>query len=383
MGTKARIEGCKSDEIDELRQFIDGYWRQGHTLAQDEALLRWQFDPSRANSKMFQGLSVLLAWEDGRIVGMLGLIPFDLNLRGVVTPGVWLSQWYAAPATRTRGLGLELLWAARDLGYEAVFALGANEVARTIYSILGFEMLPEMPRFVRVFDVEKTARLLAEAEPKGDPNTFRQLCAGYTVRAGVQESTNERVNVSHWEGPFGADWDSFWTGHLTPLMVGPNKNSSYLNWRYVDHPTFKYEIRMAHEAATGKVMGASVFRVEEVRDHEEKVLRVVEFLSTPEAVGPLAGSVQQSALECGVAFGDFYSTSEQLAAPLRSMGFRRYLVDGESPGFPSRFRPLDPGHDRIAGAFWLSKTLRSSIGELLRLEDFYITKSDSDQDRPN
>jgi len=67
-----QIKCCSQDDVEELRRFIDNHWRRGHVLARDEVLLRWQFDHTRAKGKAFHGPSVLLAWEEDRIVGMLG-----------------------------------------------------------------------------------------------------------------------------------------------------------------------------------------------------------------------------------------------------------------------------------------------------------------------
>jgi len=282
-----------------------------------------------------------------------------------------------------RGVGLELMWAVHDLGYEVIFGLGLNERVRKIYSTLGFEILPDIPRWIGVFDIARTARLLGEADPEGEVSSLRHLCAEYFVDTGDEVSSNTGVKVVDWNGSFAVDWDSFWSDHLAPSLVGPNKDSLYLNWRYIGHPAFKYEIRLAQHAATRRVVGLTIFRVERIRERDERVLRVVEFLSTPEAEGPLARSVVRAAQDHEVIFADFYCTSGKVARALESIGFRRCAPDGKGAGFPSHFQPLEPGRSKLIGAFWLSETLRSNVGELLALEDFYVTRADSDQDRPN
>jgi GNAT superfamily N-acetyltransferase len=379
------IKHCSEDDIGALRRFIDTHWQHGHVLAQDASLLRWQFDQTRTRANTLQGLSVLLAWQGDRIVGMLGLIYFDFNIRGIVSPGVWLSHWLAIPESRADGVGLKLLWAVHDLGYDAIFVLGVNSTARKVYSALGFELLPCMPRWIGVFDVGKTALLLGEASPGTKVTNLDDICAQYCVHMGRKASGDLNVDVVEWNESFVAAWDYFWAGEIAPTLLSPTKHSSYLKWRYIDHPTFKYEIRLALEAATRKVLGLAVFRVERIRERDERVLRVLEFLATPEAENALALSLIRFGQSHNTIFADFHCTSGRAARALELIGFRRHLPAENQAGFPARFQPLEPGHFEIGGAFWLSASLRRKLGpgQLLISNDFYITKSDGDQDRPN
>jgi hypothetical protein len=156
-----------------------------------------------------------------------------------------------------------------------------------------------------------------------------------------------------------------------------------LRRRYIDHPTFTYEIRVARDARTGTMLGLTVFRVETIRGRDEKVLRVSEFLATVEAERALALSVVQAARSKDITFADFYCSLERAARALEHIGFRRQPAD-DGPRFPRRFQPIEDGPE-INGAFWLSAALRQTLhpDKLLTSGDLYITRSDGDQDRPN
>jgi hypothetical protein len=383
VGTEIEIGLCGEHEIAELRQFIHASWRRDHILSVDERLLRWQFDGSRSLGGPTDGPAVLLARIEGRIVGMLGFMPFEMNARGEKAPGCWLSHWYCSPDVRSRGVAIGLLTTPRSMGYQAIFLIGANKVASSIYSALGFEMMLEMPRWVGVVDVERTAELLAEGAPDHDRDTMRQLCADYYLFGQRDPNGGGGVAVRQSAHRLGADWDTFWTDRIAPAHIGPIKDSPYLNWRYVDHPRFKYEVRLAKGPLRGEILGLTVFRVETIRGRDDRVLRVVEFIATPQAEDPLARSVADAARDSGVLFADFYCSSARAASPLARTGFKRHAATEGSPGFPTYFQPLVLGHSRLVGAFWLSKPLRSDLGQLLDSDGFYITKSDGDQDRPN
>jgi hypothetical protein len=380
-----QIKPCSEGDVDAVRRFIDTHWQRGHILARDESLLRWQFDESRTKTNSRQGLSILLAWHEERIVGMLGRISFDLNVRGTVVPGVWLSHWLTIPEVRAHGVGLSLLWAIQKSEFGAVFVLGVNKTAGKVYAALGFEILPGLPRWIGVVDVERSARLLAEVIPGTEIQNLDEMCAQYRVDMGSAGSSHPEVNVVEWSEPLAAAWDFCWTHQLAPTLLSPSKDASYLRRRYIDHPTFRYEIRLALETRTGNVLGLAVFRVEKIRERKEKVLRVLEFLATPEAERALALSLIQAAQSHDTVFADFYCTSGRAAHALELIGFRRAAAADNGTGFPARFQPIEAGPSEISGAFWVSASLRRKLdpGKLLASSDFYITKSDGDQDRPN
>ncbi len=378
-----QIKPCSEDDVEAVGRFIDTHWQRGHILARDQSLLRWQFGPIRPPADPRPGLSILLAWQGDRMVGMLGRIDFEFNVRGTLVPGVWLSQWLTTPDVRADGVGLRLLWAIHDLGVGAVFVLGANETAGKVYAALGFELLAGLPRWVGVYDVTRSVRLLEAIRPGTERKDLEEICARHLVDVSRERSSDPEVQVVEWSEPLTAAWDLCWTDHLAPALLSPSKDSSYVRRRYIDHPTFRYEIRLARNPRTGNVLGLTVFRVEQIRGRSEKVLRVLEFLATAEAERALARSVVQAAQSYDTIFADFYCTSEGAARALERIGFRRDVAAG--PGFPARFQPVEAGHSQIGGAFWVSASLRRQLapGKLLASSDFYITKSDGDQDRPN
>jgi hypothetical protein len=125
-----------------------------------------------------------------------------------------------------------------------------------------------------------------------------------------------------------------------------------------------------------------VFRVETVQDHNVRVMRIVEFLGSPPAQAALAAALVQSASEQGIAFADFYCTRPDAGAALEAVGFRRQADSIEVP-LPSRLQPPQSGESSLTGVEWLTKDLRQQLGILSLRTDVHITKSDSDQDRPN
>jgi hypothetical protein len=379
-----RIAACRDEDVPVLMRFIDAQWTAGHVLSRDEALLRWQFDPSRISGPALQGPAVLLAWDREEVVGMLGLTGFDWNAEGVPTTGAWLSQWLVSPENRSRGVAMRLLVETRALGLEVLGTLGANDVSTKVLSTLGWKLIPDLPRWIGVMDHRQAAALVIASDAAVAPETAKRLCQRHRVTGGMTaRPSDESVEVVRWTPECAGPWDHFWREQLATKLVGASRDAAYLSWRYLEHPRFRYELRVARRRADGSVLGIAVFRVERVRERSERVLRILEFLASSEAEGDLATAIAEAAGEQRVAFADFYCSSPRAARGLEGLGFKLALVERAEPAFPSRLQPLEGGHSRMTGLVWVPPWQRGNLARVIDAGRLYLTKSDGDQDRPN
>jgi hypothetical protein len=379
-----RIAACLEADVPVLMRFIDAHWSAGHVLSRDETLLRWQYDLTRITGRAMQGPSVLLAWHREEVVGMLGLVGFDWNAEGIPMTGAWLSHWLVAPEKRSYGVAMQLLAAARALGLEVLGSLGASDVTTKVLSTLGWELLPDVPRWIGVIDHRQAAALLTASDAAVAPEVVERLCQLNRVADGMPvRPSAERVDVVRWTPECAGPWDRYWREQLAGTLVGTRRDAAYFRWRYAEHPRFRYELRLARRRVDESVLGVAVFRVEQVRERPERVLRVVEFLASPEAEGALAEAVAQTGREQGVAFADFYCSSPWAARGLEGLGFKLAMTQPGEPAFPCRLQPLEGGHFRMRGLMQVPRGERSNLASLIDAGRLYLTKSDSDQDRPN
>ncbi len=377
-----RFELCRESDVPALMEFIGTEWRAGHILSRDEDLLRWQFAPELLHGRRASGPTVLLAWLDGTIVGMLGLTGFDLTVLGDRYPAIWLSHWFAAPAYRRYSVALRLLWAARDLGIDALVTLGANDVSTRLLTRLGLELIPSLPRWVGVFDVAGAVELVRAAGREVSLQDAEQLCRRHLVAPPEATALPGGFGAVGWSPSTAAAWNRFWGERLAPRLVGATRDDAYLQWRYVAHPRFAYQVRVARRDTDGAVEGLLVFRAEQVEGVASRVLRVVEFLATPAAEPCLVRSLLEAAREAGAAGADFYCSSAHAARALARAGFRREAADAPVP-FPSRLQPLESGVYPMTTLVRLPGVWRPTLGRLMTEGCVYITKADGDQDRPN
>lgn len=377
-----RVALCREADVASLMHFIGARWSAGHILSHDEPLLRWQFAPEVLRGSSAPGPTVLLAWLDGEIVGMLGLTGFDLNAAGERHPGMWLSHWFAAPAYRAQNVALRLIWAVRELGVETIGTLGANELSTKLLTRVGLEVIPSLPRWVGVFDVEAAAELVCAANRETPLEDAKRLCRGHVIGSRTTPAADDDFQITTWSAATAAAWDPFWRDTLAPHLVSANRDAAYIQWRYVAHPRFVYQLRVAQRRADGAVEGLAVFRVEQVRDRATRVLRIVEFLASGEAETSLVGSVLVAARESGAAVADFYCSSQRAAQALVRAGFKSQGAESPRAAFPSRLQPLQSEHFPMTTLIRLPRTWRGTLAQLVADGRLYVTKSDGDQDRP-
>jgi GNAT superfamily N-acetyltransferase len=265
-------------------------------------------------------LAVLAAEEDGRLVAMLGWIEFDACVGDERVAGGWMTNWLVVPEARGRKLGLALLERALEADYELVGALAANAATRHVLGGFGFAEVG-MSRWVRVFDGDALRELL-------DGRDVPRAPAPAETRGG--------------------------TG-----FVGACRDADFLRRRYREHPRFRYEV----------VDEQAVYRIETVAGSSAKVARIVDFLGDEALAARVAGEAERA----GAVFADFYCASARFGAPLEAAGFT------PDPGLPGRFQPLDFSDRPIVSCFWAAPRLGVDFAG----GDLYVTRADSDLDRPN
>lgn len=369
-----QIDWSPISRIPELQAFIDAHWRRRHILARDSSFLRWQY----RHSGDADCLSVLVAQRDERVLGLLGLIQVDFCRYGERLPAMWLALWFTAPNVRGR-VGLALLREAFRRDCKMIGCLGVNETAKRIYAALRFDIWEAIPRWVRVVSPLALESLLAEHAELYPSEVLMAWCA--KAQLSTPPATVPIVRLVDWGEETAERWDWAWQEQFAPRLLGTWRDAEYLRWRYVDHPHFRYVLRFAENTASGALIGLLVYRVETVRDREEKVLRVVEFLSAERAGGALVRAILDAGEAANVAFADFYCTSAAFAVPLEAAGFVR--EERMSAPLPTLFQPLDLHRMRLNGAFWVAPTIANNSRTFFRTQSLYVTKSDGDQDRPN
>ena len=352
---------CRADLLPPLRAFLARVYRPDYILCRDEELFSWQFgEAADGGSSAFR---LKLARLGDEIVGCLGYIPVEVSLGGRIMRGAWVVNWMVDPLRRRLGLG-PLLMREVTSRFDVALNVGPNRDARDLLGRMGWTDFGELVRHVCVLDVRAAGALTRTGELRwpleAAPQPGGELPQGTTVES-VRRFGDDATRL----------WDEVWGQRA----AGTRRSAEFLNRRYAEHPHFNY--RLFELRRRGRLAGLAVYRVEDVQGASARVGRIVELVSEPEAARCLLRAVLADALSRGVAALDFFCSSGRLSALLTREGF----LPGEDEAaaqLPILFQPIDWRRQGISFMAYLRNTPGAD-----GLRDWYVTKGDGDQDRPN
>jgi GNAT superfamily N-acetyltransferase len=350
---------CPPERIPSLRAFFSAMYWPGYVLSDNESFLRWQFGPTPLSHS--DNYHLILGVVDDQIKGCLGYIPVEVSLAGRRISSAWAANWMVDESTRRLGLGPLLM---RELSkrFDITLALGGNRDAHDLLPRMGWTDFGLLPRYVSVLDPERAALLTEHnrLEWPSAPPSMPTPCNGASVA---------RVDA------FGDDTTRLWDETWGASAAGTRRSAEFLNWRYAAHPTFTHHLFEVHDH--GRLRGMAVLRIEQVRDMPIRVGRVLELLGDDEHIPVLLASVVEDARTEAAAVVDFFCGSRRMARPLEAAGF----LPGERPpasSIPILFQPVDRTR---TGILFMANLQKTPAAE--GIQDWYVTKSDGDQDRPS
>jgi len=357
----ASFVDCHADLLPSLRGFMARVYRPDYILCNNDALFRWQFgEVTKGNGSVYR---LKLARLEDEIVGCLGYIPVDVSLGGQVVRGAWVVNWMVDPLQRRLGLG-PLLMREVTSQFDVALNVGPNRDARDLLGRMGWTDFGELARYVCVLDIRAAGSLTRNGKlqwPLVEPRLGEgNLPAGTAVKL-VHRFCDEATQL----------WDAVWGRQA----AGTRRSAEFLNRRYADHPSFNY--RLFELRQSGSLSGVAVYRVEQVQDMPVRLGRIVELVSKPGVEEDLLRALLDDARLQEIAAVDFFCSSDRLSAIMSRQGF----LSGEEAAasqLPTLFQPIDWRRKSISFMAYLRNTPKA-----IEVHDWYVTKGDGDQDRPN
>lgn len=359
------IVECEEARVPALQAFFRRTYRADYALC-DLALLRWQFQhPPGGDGTRWH---IKLACDGDTIAACLGFIPVHAHIDGVLTRAAWVINWMVDAGHQQYGLG-PLLMREVMREFDVTLNVGPNQAARDVLARMRWWSAGELPRYVAVLDPAAVAALAA-AETLTWPERSLELTAA------IGSSTAQVTRVARYSDEATALWDRL-AGSEDGRVAGTRRSAAFLNWRYADHPAFKYRMFAQYDAAA--LTGVAVYRVEIVRGTQHRVGRLVEYLEAVDRDRPdsaLLAAVLADARSMGVSLVDFFCADP---APARRLAQHGFVADPAllSP-VPVLFQPIDRGRSGIP---FMAQSTRPGVA--VAVQPWYVTKGDGDQDRPN
>jgi hypothetical protein len=346
---------CSVSQFDGLQSFFRSTYRESYRLAWDASLLRWQFGGRDGKCH------VKLAVAEDQIQACLGFIPVEFHVAGQTVRAAWTANWMVAPSHRRLGLGPLLLRQLTEQ-FDIVLSLGLEADACELLPRMGWRDFGDLARYVCVLD-ETSASLLTETGQLQWPSPPSTPIAPAQPVGVVEVPLDEGI-------------DDLWSRAWGRQAGGTRRSLDFLRWRYLEHPSFHYRI-LRLRSITGGSEALAVFRMEPVRDAPVTVCRITELVADVPLAANIIRAVVHEARDAGAAMVDFSCSSRRLEQPLISEGFLPAEVEPASQ-LPMLFQPVNRSRRGIRFMAHLRK-----VPQAAALTEWYVTRGDGDQDRPN
>ncbi|MBF0465654.1 MAG: hypothetical protein HQK88_12830 [Nitrospirae bacterium] len=344
-----------------IKTFITQRYRADHALC-FKPFFEWQFQVRK--NKDFA--SIICAYEGKHLMGTLGYLPLELHWGSLTkqTLGVWLLHWMVSPEA-PKGLGILMLKRIQKM-FALCLTLNSSQFGSPILQAMGWKYFPNLPRYIIVMDKTHCKPLLYE-------DTDPEQLNSYTLKADLP--TSEDSLESHLsDDNYRPDWT-----HYPEMQYATVRSFEYLQWRYMEHPSFKYYFFKSRSKTTPAMC---VLRIEKSFGKAcVTVGKVVDFFYPTDDRGiSEASAVLSSALlfcrqrEC--AYVEFKCCQAEYAEMF--MKFGGALEPHDRAILISRLMPIQHLH-RNTNVSYLSKVNNHAP----QLNQMYITKSDIDDDSPS
>jgi len=341
-------------DVSTIAGYIRSEWKRPLAM-EHETFYTWQFMNVPGNDRADR--CVVVATEDGDVSGFMGLNPRPFHVGGQEVQGAELTTWMISEHARGKGYGQGMLDYLKAT-YEVLLGMGITKMAVPVYTRLGFRYIKSIPRYVRIYNVDKVIEV-SQAEPLG-----RKLARAYRrIRVDARYDV-ERVDLSR--GCDEAD-------HLHEHFHCFDRSPAYLAWRYEQHPVYSYD---AVRIKKGKHSAILVVRIDV--SEALRVMHVTDLFGEEEAFDAAIAYADAYGQEQNADMADFYCITDRVAHRFWSQGWFS-MLDDYFLQVPHLFYPLEVRSPPTTSLILWS---RHHLTSMMDRSALYVTKEDCDLDRP-
>lgn len=329
------------------RKFIEKSYANRDYVLLSRCFFDWQFLHNPANETGRHTFWVIR--QRDRIIGQLGIVPFvGKHVSGAFFRGAYPINLMIDPEYQSFGLGAVLMKQLSS-SYEGIINSGSSRAGADVSIALGMTDFGPLPRHVFVLNGTQAVPFHA-AQIEMD----KSLCPLSPAESfELLQSLPIEFSLPRRNAVTGAD-----------------RSLDYLTWRYGNHPVFKYEYLFDRESSA-----MVIFRQEKEATTGLTLIRVVELLGERGIIGSLLAVLVLYAEDKEVVLIDAYCSDAQMILALSDAGFE--YENPDLPGFATLFNPLDHRRSHI---HVLAACHGHDVGAF---SSWYVTRGDSDQDRPS
>tara|TARA_Y100000310_G_scaffold345408_1_gene464651 strand:- start:4507 stop:5601 length:1095 start_codon:yes stop_codon:yes gene_type:complete len=357
------VRQFKKQDFEKLAEFVKKHFHEKYILS-DEKFFEWQY----LSNPYTNDYAFFLLEKDENIYGYIGMVPLDCKIGDSTVQLNTFVNLFVDERVRSLGFGTLLIKRAMEEKSPAM-VIGYNPDSFSIYQKLGdWRGLGKFYRYAYIFNQDSVKKLLP-----ADVTKHHIILNKGAKHDGSEESHGlifEQIKT------FDKSFDDFWKSVRSRYVITTERTSIYMNWRYANHPHFKYNIQIAKK--DNQIMGYIIYRIETVDNFS--IVRIVDFVSQ-EQVQTVILQNFLSEVRTQADMADFMFSGQQYHETLKKLGF--FDVCGTSfEKFPIYFNPIDYSKNYINFCAW-KKQESIDKNVFYNRNNWYLTKGDSDQDRPN
>ena len=363
------IRLLKIDEFDYLIKAIKDLWNENHIYCRNPELLKYlvYYTPYRKDFCQNDiDTTYFVIFNNRDIIGFSGMMPMEGNIFGktvAASTGTILKV-----NKKFKFIGIDLIQKALSSEPYIHVGLGMNDRVMKLYKALGWYTFNDLPRWVWTNNYDRLKEVFQIPESSNLNCMANHLYMNDLMNFQFDDIIDEEK------------WNEFYNVKFAPKTIGIKRDYKFLNWRYISYPFFEYKL-LAIKDELGNYKGLVVYRIEEILDGKYQIGRILEFIYEDIDYGIELVKKLQALLD-NLLFWDFYCLSSITALALERCGFVRLDSDEKKKYIPTRFQPIDYEIMNIKGAIRLNNKAKKIIN-MVTDQQWYVTRGDGDQDRPN
>jgi hypothetical protein len=354
------IRKFEKEDQSSFDEFIKEYFNANYILL-EKNFLNWQYTTPFSSES-----NLLVIKLKNKVCGFLGVIPLKMNYFGKTISDSCLANLMTDKIFRNKGLGINFI-SSGVTGFDIAHTTGHSQQMTNLFDKMNWTANIPLKRYLKILNQAKAFQL-ANCSSDSKNNHFFEL------------SPEERIssNFSFKEiFFFDEEIDKFWYKVKEKYPITIERTSNYLNWRYSNHPLLNYHIFVSKK--NDEIKSFIILRIEELQDH--KIGRIIDFISSDKAEFFTLSNLIQYCREKDFTLIDFFFNGNFHLQSLKSAGFKEARNEPYSL-IPILFNPINRERKTINFGF---KLINQELYDerINNLNNWYITKGDGDQDRPN
>ena len=357
----------------DMVRFYEEFCRPGYIFTK-RTFFDWNFAaPLRPDKRSGQRLAL----NHDKIIGIVGVLAWPLQVAGAQTRGQIPINLYLDPAYRGQPLLGQRLFQGGTFDYRYSLSLGYRARTVSLFKRIGKVSHWPMRRFVKCLDAERVTPLLAASPHFISLGAAEQAAVSRRVRHSTTMSTPTPSLLIQRQERFDPNWDEAWEEIRQGYGFTTWRSSAFLNWRYIDYPVPLYTCLVARDGA--RIAGLIVLRIE--TPPSGTIVRIVDWVAVGQAHRDLLAAAEQVARAHTAIFVDYMAAGELNETLLAEAGYQEFRAMNGAMLLPVDFAPIRH-RDSILG---LVTCLDRNDPACTDFDQgrYYFVKGDGDQDRAN